>query len=108
MSKERARRRTEREAEAVRLEGARAARAARETRRQRRGARVRSLVPRTSRPEGPLARRRRLQNRAVLALFLGVQGLAWLFGLSGTARFGVFALSLLITPVVLVLAFDRR
>jgi hypothetical protein len=112
MSKERARRRAEREAEAVRLETVRAAKAAREAGRQRRSARLRAklrpLLPNPSRPDGPLARRRRVQNRAVFALFLAVQGAAWLIGLSGTARFGVFALSLLITPVVVVMAFDRR
>lgn len=112
MSKERARRRAEREADAVRLESARAAKIAREVKKQRRSARLRAklgpLLPSPSRPDGPLARRRRVQNRAVFALFLAVQGAAWLIGLSGTARFGVFALSLLITPMVVVMVFDRR
>jgi hypothetical protein len=108
MSKERARRRAEREAEAVRLEASRAAKVARETRRQRRWARLRARLPSSSRPDGPLARRRRIQNRAVFALFLAVQGAAWLIGLSWTARFAVLVLSVLITPVVVVMAFDRR
>ena len=108
MSKERARRRAEREAEAVRLESARAAKVAREAKRQQRSARLRARLPSLSRPDGPLARRRRIQNRAVFALFLAVQGAAWLIGLSGTARFAVFVLSVLITPVVVVMAFDRR
>ncbi|MER7369882.1 hypothetical protein [Nonomuraea wenchangensis] len=108
MSKERARRRAEREAER-----ARAMRVNEE--RQARGARRRAilarLVPRpvrVRRQGGLIARRHRVQNVVVGAAFLLVQALAWLMWGSPAVSFAVLVLSLLLVPVVVTLAFDRR
>jgi Flp pilus assembly protein TadB len=111
MSKERARRRAEREAEAARLAAARAGREAGAARRRKRRQRLTALLPRPvryARQSGIRARRRRTQNAGVLVLFLVVQAAAWLLFPSWTARFGVLALSVLILPVLVTLAFDRR
>jgi Flp pilus assembly protein TadB len=108
LSKERARRRAEREAErarAIRLNEKRQAR------RSRRRARLLSLVPRPvriARQGGLLARRRRTQNVVVALLFVFVQAFVWLFWATPFLSFGVFVLSLLLIPVVVTLAFDRR
>ncbi|MEU8249037.1 hypothetical protein [Nonomuraea sp. NPDC048916] len=108
MSKERARRRAEREARrehAMRLNERRQARAAR--RRARRG----RLVPRpvrVARQGGLLARRRRARNVVVLLGFLLVQALVWLIWGSAFLSFGVLVFSLLLAPVLVTLAFDRR
>lgn len=106
VSKERARRRAGREAEAARLAGERRAGAEREARRRARWRRLRDRLPRTA--QGPAARRRRRRGLAVTAVFLGVQGAAWLLGLSLMARFGVLVVSVLAFPVGVFLLFDRR
>jgi Flp pilus assembly protein TadB len=106
MSRERARRRAEREAAAAR---AHAANTLRQQKRSRRQARVRALRPvRTRRPQGVLARKRRAQNGAVLLGFVLVQLLAWLLLQTWTARLAVLVLSAFLVPVVVTLAFDRR
>ncbi|GGO75360.1 hypothetical protein [Nonomuraea cavernae] len=108
MSKERARRRAEREAErarAMRLNEQRQARAA------RRRARLARLIPRpvrVARQGGLLARRRRARNVVVLLGFLLVQTLVWLIWGSAFLSFGVLVFSLLLAPVLVTLAFDRR
>ncbi|GAA4529516.1 MULTISPECIES: hypothetical protein [Nonomuraea] len=108
MSKERARRRAEREAaraRAIRLNEERQAR------RARRRAALARLVPRpvrVARQGGLLARRHRAQNAAVALGFLLVQVLAWLMWGSPLVTFGVFVCSLLLLPVLVTLAFDRR
>ncbi|MGD9955546.1 MAG: hypothetical protein AB7V23_05720 [Candidatus Nanopelagicales bacterium] len=119
MSKERARRRAEREA---------AAAVEREKReRSRRRASQRAAVAgtvtepvgrartrlgrwwrRTFPPNDPLAPRRRRRFLVLLVLFLGVQAVVWWFVPDWAARLWVFLLSLLILPVVRVLLFDRR
>ncbi|MFG1944509.1 hypothetical protein [Nonomuraea sp. NPDC048826] len=108
MSKERARRRAEREAE-------RALAARRNEERQARAARRRAalgrLVPRpvrVARQGGLLARRQRAQNAAVALAFLIVQFLAWLLWGSPLLSFAVLVFSLLLLPVLVTLAFDRR
>jgi Flp pilus assembly protein TadB len=111
MSKERARRRAEREAETALLAAARAEREAGAARRRERRRRLKALLPRPvrhARQSGIRARRRRTQNAGVLVLFLAVQAAAWLFFPSWTARFAVLALSVLFLPVFVTLAFDRR
>ena len=111
MSKERARRRAERAAEAERLAVARAEQAATAARRRARRRRLTELVPkpvRYARPRGVLARRRRAQNLGVLGLFLGAQVAGWLLLASWTARFAVLVLSVLLLPVMVTIAFDRR
>ncbi|WP_219469795.1 hypothetical protein [Nonomuraea rhizosphaerae] len=108
MSKERARRRAEREARrerAMRLNQERQARAS------RRRARLARLVPRpvrVARQGGLLARRRRAQNAVVALLFVLVQVAVWLVWGAPFLSFAVFVLSLLLIPVLLTLAFDRR
>ncbi|GAA3196445.1 hypothetical protein [Nonomuraea roseoviolacea] len=108
MSKERARRRAEREA-------ARERAALRNEERQARAARRRAVVARlTPRPvrfarQGGLrARRRRAQNAVVALAFALVQVMVWLVWASLAVSFGVLVLSLLLVPVVMTLAFDRR
>jgi Flp pilus assembly protein TadB len=108
MSKERAKRRTAREEAAAEAQAAHQARAAR---RARRSTLKRRLIPRPTRyrrPTGPLARRRRLQNRAVIAAVVLLQILGWLLLDTWPARLALLALSLFLTPVVVTLAFDRR
>ncbi|MEU8144104.1 hypothetical protein [Nonomuraea sp. NPDC048901] len=108
MSKERARRRAEREAErarAIRLNEARQARSA------RRRALLGRLVPRPvriARQGGLLARRRRGQNAVVALLFVLVQVVAWLVWGAPLLSLAVLVFSLLLAPVVMTLAFDRR
>lgn len=109
MSKERARRRAEREA-------ARAARIAAAERRSSRVARRRALLPgvpgrglfRRRRPEGRLAQRRRAQNGVVAALFLLVQVVAWLLTPDWWVRLAVLVPSVLALPVLVTLVLDRR
>jgi hypothetical protein len=112
VSKERARRRAEREARAARLAVAQAERAAVAARRRARRRRLKDLLlprpVRYARQGGVIARRRRVQNAGILVLFLAVQAAAWLFFPSWTARFAVLALSVLLLPVVITVAFDRR
>lgn len=111
MSKERARRRAEREAERARLEALRAAKDARRARWRERRERVASLAPRpvrVARQGGLIARRRRVQNAVMVLLFVLVQAGAWLLISGWTARLGVLVLSLLLFPVLVTVAFDRR
>jgi hypothetical protein len=111
VSKERARRRAEREAVAARAEKVRTVRLERAARRRALLARLRRLVPapvRHRRQGGVLARRRRAQNGGVFLVFLAVQCLAWLLCSTWTARLAVFGLSIFLVPVVVTLAFDRR
>ncbi|WP_433377311.1 hypothetical protein [Streptosporangium sp. CA-115845] len=112
MSKERARRRAEREAEQARLAALRAAREARLARRRERIGKVTALLPgrpvRIVSQGGIMARRRRAQNGVAAVLFLIVQVIVWLLWSSWAARFGVFVLSLLFVPLFLTLVFDRR
>ncbi|KAB8188258.1 hypothetical protein FH608_044780 [Nonomuraea phyllanthi] len=108
MSKERARRRAEREAERAR---AIQANEERQARRSRRRALLAGLVPRPVRfyrQGGLIARRRRAQNLAVALGFVIVQAIVWMLWGSLFLSFGVFVFSLLLAPVVVTLAFDRR
>ncbi|GIH74128.1 hypothetical protein [Planobispora longispora] len=112
MSKERARRRAEREAEQARQAALRAEREARLARRRGRLGRVVALLPnrpaRIATQRGIKARRRRAQNGVVAVLFLIVQAIAWLLWSEWPARLGVFVVSLLLVPVLVTVAFDRR
>ncbi len=83
----------------------------RQARRARRRARLTRLVPRpvrVARQGGLLARRHRAQNAVVALAFLLVQALAWLLWGSPLLSFGVLVFSLLLFPVLVTLAFDRR
>ncbi|GAA3233827.1 hypothetical protein [Actinocorallia longicatena] len=105
MSKERARRRAEREAEAARLAERRSALRARAARRRALLAPVRALLPGPA--AGPAARRRRRRAITVTVLFLAVQAAAWILPLSGAEQFGVLVVSLLVTPVAAAVTFGR-
>ena len=119
MSKERARRRAEREAAATEE------RRRREAKAQRAGSRaalvdgvagpVRRTRTSASRwyrrtyPAGdPFARRRRRQTLVLAAILVAVQVLTWWLTPSWALRLGVLGLSVLLAPVVRLLLFDRR
>jgi Flp pilus assembly protein TadB len=107
MSRERARRR------AVRLAEAEAARTARERARrrtERRRAALRRLRPRRpDRRRGRLfARRPPGQRAAIATAMLGVLGLTWLLVDSLSLRILITFLVVLTAPALVVLTFDRR
>ena len=108
MSKERARRRAEREREAAVLA---AARAAEVERRERRDARMRPLtsrVPRRrNRPSGILAQRRRRQNGALVDVLLALNLLVWIFSGDWALRLAAAVVSLLAAPVLHTMLFRR-
>ncbi|MFI6521597.1 hypothetical protein ACIBF1_39020 [Spirillospora sp. NPDC050679] len=111
MSKERARRRAEREAAAAKAAAERAERDARLARRRARRDRLAALVPkpvRYRRAGGVLAQRRRVQNRLTFGVFLAVQIAGWFLLATWPARLALLALSLFLVPVFVTLAFDRR
>lgn len=106
MSKERARRRAEREVEQAR---AAAENARRQARASRRRARLARFVPRLrGRPGGLLARRRREQNAIVAVVFILVQVAAWIYLSSWRERLAALVISAFLIPVFVTLAFDRR
>ncbi|MEU0571816.1 hypothetical protein ABZ297_41350 [Nonomuraea sp. NPDC005983] len=83
----------------------------RQARRSRRRAWLARLTPRPvriARQGGVIARRQRVQNVVVGLAFLLVQMLVWLIWGAPFLSFGVLVLSLLLVPVVMTLAFDRR
>ncbi|GGL10035.1 hypothetical protein Sme01_32600 [Sphaerisporangium melleum] len=111
MSKERARRRAQREAEKARQAAVRAAREARRARWRRMRARVTAAVPRpvrVARQGGLIARRHRAQNAVMALLFVLVQAGSWLLLSTWAARLGALVLSLLLLPVLVTVLFDRR
>jgi hypothetical protein len=111
MSKERARRRAEREAERERLAAARAVREARAVRRRELRGRVTAVLPRpvrVVRQQGRLARRRRTENGVLAVLWFIVQVIAWLLLDGWMARLGVLIFSILLIPVLVTIVFDRR
>jgi Flp pilus assembly protein TadB len=108
VSKQRARRREEREREAAIV---RAARAREAERRERRTARTRALtrlVPkRHSRQTGVLAERRRRQLSLTVAVVVALNVLVWVFVPGWPTRTMVLCVSLLATPVLQTLLFRR-
>lgn len=107
MSKERARRRAEREAvEAVQ----RARRARRVARRQRRRALLRALTPRLrrNRTGRMLPRRRRTERAAITVCAVGVLLVVWLLVDSLALRLALTAVLLLALPAFVVIALGRR
>ncbi|MFC4585568.1 hypothetical protein [Sphaerisporangium corydalis] len=111
MSKERARRRAEREAARAREAARRAEREVRAARRRELRHRLVAVLPRpvrVARQGGLIARRRRAQNAVVTVLFVLVQGAAWLLLSGWAARAGVLVVSLLMVPVLVTVVFDRR
>ena len=108
MSKERARRRAERQREAAVLAAARAAEAERKERRDARMRAVTSRLPRRrSRPTGLLAERRRRQNGALLALLLAANVLVWVFSDDWALRLAALVVSVLAAPVLHTMLFRR-
>jgi Flp pilus assembly protein TadB len=119
VSKERARRRAEREAAAAEERARREAKAQRAAARAELTGTVAAPLRRTrtsasrwyrrTYPKGdPFARRRRRQTLVVVAIVLVVQILTWWLTPSWALRIGVLGISVLIAPVVRVLLFDRR
>lgn len=107
MSKERARRRAAREAEAARL---RAARARAVARRERRQALLRRLRPRLlDRRTGRLfARRSRGERAAVAVVSLAALALIWLLVADPALRVVLTVIMVLGLPAVVVIVFGRR
>ena len=114
MSKERARRRAAREHEAALRT---AARAAEQERRERRAARRRALRTATTgrvrvtpvgRPNGILARRRRVQNSLLVAALICLNLLVWVVRPDWPARLGILVVTVLAFPVLRLLLFSRR
>ena len=112
MSKERARRRAEREAAAA-VERARRQRVLeRRRRRQALGsalARPFVALRRGNRPvDSALARHRRRQNGVLLAVVVSAHAAFWLLEPSWTWRITALALTVGFWPIILVVLFDRR
>ncbi|MEO5710685.1 MAG: hypothetical protein ABIQ59_12780 [Nocardioidaceae bacterium] len=115
MSKERARRRAEREHEAALKASARAAEQERRERRVARAEAVRRVTTdrmprrvRTGRPTGTLARRRRVETSLVLALLAAVNLLVWILTTGWAERLAALVVSLLAAPVLVALLVPRR
>lgn len=108
MSKERARRRAEREAERARAIRANEERQARRSRRRALVARLTPRPVRYARQRGLVARRHRAQNAVVALGLVLLQVVVWLVWGSPTVSLAVLVCSLLLAPVVVTLAFDRR
>lgn len=111
MSRERARRRAEREQELARRRAERERRDARAARRRAAKAAFVARIPRRTRwrrQQGLLARRRRLQNGLIVALLVASQVVVWLLTPDPWLRAGALVFALLATPVLVTLVLDRR
>jgi Flp pilus assembly protein TadB len=107
VSKERARRRAEREREAAARQAAREREAVRRSRRQARRQTVTGWIPRPHLTPGVLAARRRTEIMAAVGLLLMLNLLVWLVRPDWAARLGALVVSVVVFPVVL-LAVSRR
>ena len=115
MSKERARRRADREREAGFRTAARAAEAERRERRQSRRrtlhaatvGRVRPLRS-SGRPVGILARRNRRQTTGLVAVLVLLNVVVWVVRGDWAAVLGALVVSLLVFPVLRLLLFARH
>ncbi len=108
VSKERARRRAERERAAAVLAAARAAEVERKKRRDARMRAVTARLPqRPKRPTGLLAQRRRRQNGALLAVLVAVNLLVWVLARDWQLQFAAFVVSVLAAPVFHTMLFRR-
>ena len=114
MSKERARRRAAREHEAALRAAARAAKAERVERRRARQQALRRVTTdrlprgRPRRPSGPLARRRRREVSALVALLVALNVLVWVASPSWAARLGALVVAVLAFPVLWTVLLPRR
>jgi Flp pilus assembly protein TadB len=107
MSKERARRRAEREREAAIRAEAREREAQRRARRRTRKQAWTGWIPRPHLTPGVLAARRRTELRAAFGLLFLVNLVVWLVRPDWAARLGALVVSAVVFPVVL-LAVSRR
>ncbi len=111
MSRERARRREEREHQAARERATRERREARVARRRHTAASLRGRLPKRVRyrgQQGLLARRRRAQNAVIVLLYLAVQAIVWLVWDDPWARAAAALVGLFALPVLVTLTLDRR
>ena len=111
MSRERARRREERERLAAAAQLDRERRATKAARRREREVALRAWLPRRTRwrrQQGLLARRRRTENGVIAVLWLAVQGVVWLITDDPWLRGAALLLGLLALPVLVTLTLDRR
>lgn len=111
MSRERARRREEREKLAAAARERRERRAARDAQRRARRAAWRRRLPtrtRWRRQQGILARRRRLENSVIVGLYLVAQVIVWLLTSDPWVRVASALLGVLAMPVLVTLTLDRR
>jgi hypothetical protein len=108
VSKERARRREEREREAAIVRAARAREAEKRERRVARSRTLTGLVPkRHSRQTGVLAERRRRQLAITVSVVIALNVLVWVFVPGWPTRTMVLCVSLLGTPVLHTMLFKR-
>jgi len=107
MSKERARRRVERDAARAAAETKRVRRAARSARRRALLRRVTPRVP-DRRRAWLLPRRSPGQRAFIVGLGVGLVGIVWYLVDSWPVRIGFTLLVLLMLPVLVVMTFDRR
>ena len=115
MSKERARRRAEREREAAIRTAARAAQAERRERRRSRGRTLRAATvgrvrpPSSSgRPVGILARRNRQQTTGLVVVLVLLNLVVWVVRGDWAAVLGALVVSALVYPVLKLLLFARH
>ena len=108
MSKERARRRAEREREQAIKAAARAAEEERRRKREARRRKVTGLVPRPRWQPGALAARRRRQVAATIGILAALNVVLWVVRDDAAARVGGILVSLLVAPVLYVMLFGRR
>jgi Flp pilus assembly protein TadB len=111
VSRERARRREERERQAVREREVRQRRATRAARRRHSAEALRGRLPRRTRyrgQQGLLAARRRSQNAVIALLYLAVESVVWLIWDDPWLRAGAVLLGLFALPVLVTLTLDRR
>jgi hypothetical protein len=114
VSKERARRRAEREAVLARQKADRTREVARRARRRALTTAVRrpfvalSTGRRSRRPDSALRRHRARQDGALAAALFAVNGVFWLLEPAWLLRGAGVVLSVLAWPLLVVLVFDRR
>jgi hypothetical protein len=107
MSKERARRRAERERELAAKAAARQRDQARQTRSRARRQALTGWVPRPHVTPGVLAARRRTELTATIGVLLLLNLLVWLVRPDWAARLGALVVSLLVFPVLLLVVSRR-
>jgi Flp pilus assembly protein TadB len=111
VSRERARRRAEREREAARRRAERERVERRASRRRAAATAVRERLPRRTRwrrQQGLLARRRRVQNGLVLAVVAASQLVVWLLVSDPWVRGASLVLAAATVPLIITVVFDRR